>query len=179
MRRAAGGRYQQPDCTLPLGETRPLCCLYWARGGWRQERIPGGHKQRADRPGRRAGPAAAGTLALDAGQADWVRELASQVLTVTTGPEQSIAARMLAGWALIWSNRHADALATLVAVAAEASDRLPVIAWNAIGLAGTAAYHWGTPAGYQAALSTLDGMHEPVQPPADLPPASVAKGSVP
>jgi tetratricopeptide (TPR) repeat protein len=123
---------------------------------------------------------AAGTLALDAGQADWVRELASRVLALTTDPEQGIAARMLIGWAVIWSNRPAEALGTLLAVVAEAGDleagdleagdRLPLIAWSAIGRAATAAYHWGTTAGYQAVLSALDGMHEPEQPSAGMAP---------
>jgi len=113
---------------------------------------------------------AAATLALAAGQADWVADLATAVLTVTTDPDLRIAARQRIGWALIWSNRHADALATLIEVAAEASVRQPVMAWDAIGLAGTAAYHWGTPAGYQAVLTVLDGMPEPAPPPADWPP---------
>jgi hypothetical protein len=113
---------------------------------------------------------AAGTLALAAGQADWVRELAAGVLAVTADPDLRIAARALIAWALIWSNRHAEALATLIEVATEASARQPVAAWDAIGLAGTAAYHCGTPAAYQAVLSTLDRMHEPEPLPADWPP---------
>jgi hypothetical protein len=106
------------------------------------------------------------------------------VLAVTTDPEQGISARVLIGWALIWSNRPADALATLLAVVAEAenleaenleagnleaSGRLPPISRNAVGRAATAAYHCGTPAGYQAVLSALDSMHEPVPPSAGLP----------
>jgi tetratricopeptide (TPR) repeat protein len=79
-----------------------------------------------------------------------------------------------------WLDRGSpDALATLLAVVAEAEsleagnleagNRLPLIAWNAIGRAATAAYHCGTPAGYQAVLSALDGMHEPAPPSAGLP----------
>ena len=112
---------------------------------------------------------AAGTLALAAGQADWVRELATRALAVTAEPDLRLDARWLIGWALIWSSRHADALATLLEVVAEASARQPVAAWDAIGLAGTAAYHCGTPAAYQAVLSTLDRMHEPVPLPAGWP----------
>jgi DNA-binding CsgD family transcriptional regulator len=110
---------------------------------------------------------AAGELARPTGQADWVQELATRVLTRTTDPDLRITARYLSGWALIWSNRHADALPTLISVAEQASGRLPVIAWNAIALAATVAYHSGTSAGRQAVLTTLGRMHEPPQPSAD------------
>ena len=60
-------------------------------------------------------------LALAAGQADWVRELAGQVLTLTSDPDLRIAARLNIGWSLLWSNRNAEALDTLISVAAEAS----------------------------------------------------------
>ena len=104
---------------------------------------------------------AAGELARPTGQADWVQELAARVLTLTTDPELRITARYLSGWALIWSNRHTDALPALISVAEQASSRLPVIAWNAIALAATVAYHSGTQAGRQAVLTTFDRMHEP------------------
>ena len=113
---------------------------------------------------------AAGELARPTGQADWVQELAARVLTLTTDPELRITARYLSGWALIWSNRHTDALPALISVAEQASSRLPVIAWNAIALAATVAYHSGTQAGRQAVLTTFDRMHEPPQPSTDWPP---------
>ena len=64
---------------------------------------------------------AAADLALPTGQADWVRELAGKVLTLTSDPDLRIAARLDIGWSLLWSNRNADALETLISVAAEAS----------------------------------------------------------
>src|SRR5579859_4089272 len=60
---------------------------------------------------------AAGEVARPTGQADWVQELAARALTLTTDPELRITARYLSGWALIWSNRHTDALPALISVA--------------------------------------------------------------
>ncbi len=87
---------------------------------------------------------AAGEVARDTGQSDWVQDLAARVLTLSTDPELRITARYLSGWALIWSNRHTDALPALLSVAEQAPSRLAV-AWSAIGLAATVAYHSGTP----------------------------------
>jgi DNA-binding CsgD family transcriptional regulator len=111
---------------------------------------------------------AAGQLARDTGQSDWVQELAARVLTLTTDPELRITARWLSGWALIWSNRHTDALPALLSVAEQAPSRLP-IAWSAIALAATVAYHAGTPAARQAVLATFSRMHEQPQPSEDWP----------
>jgi len=59
------------------------------------------------------------------------------VLTLTSDPDLRIAARLDIGWSLLWSGRNADALETLIAVAAEASLRSPTLAWDATGLAAT------------------------------------------
>lgn len=112
---------------------------------------------------------AAAGLAQIAGQADWVQDLAARVLAVTADPQLRVAARQRIGWALVWSNQHAAALATLLPVAEEASTRLPALAWNAIGLAATVAYQSGAPGDRAAVLRTLDRMREPAQPPADWP----------
>ncbi len=112
---------------------------------------------------------AAAALALPAGQADWVQELASRALAVTEDLQLRLTARLRIGWALIWSNRHADALATLISVAQEASARLPGIAWDAIGQAGTVAYQTGTAEGRRAVRDTLDRMQQPAPPAADWP----------
>jgi len=82
---------------------------------------------------------AAAALALSAGHGDWVRDLSTRVLTLTTDPDLRIAARLHIGWAHVWSSRHRDALATLISVAEEAAERLPVTAWDATGLAATVA----------------------------------------
>ncbi len=107
---------------------------------------------------------AAAALALTDGQADWVQELASRVLSVTADPDLCIAARLQIGWALVWSNRQADALAALISVAEDASPRLPAIAWHAMGLAATVVYQSGLPAGSKALLHALDRMEEPAEP---------------
>jgi DNA-binding CsgD family transcriptional regulator/tetratricopeptide (TPR) repeat protein len=112
---------------------------------------------------------AAARLAASAGQGDWVRDLGTRVLTVTTDPDLRVAARLQIGWAHVWSSRHADALATLISVAEQASGRLPVIAWNAIGLAGIVAYQTGDHSGREQLLNTLSNLREPVPPPPDWP----------
>ena len=102
---------------------------------------------------------AAADMALSAGQADWVRELASRVLTLTSAPDLRIAARLDIGWSLLWSNRNADAFDTLLSVAAEASPRLPAVAWQAVRMAATVAHQTGLPevcARARAALDLLD-----------------------
>ncbi|MCZ0999316.1 hypothetical protein O1M63_16440 [Streptomyces mirabilis] len=107
---------------------------------------------------------AAAELALSAGQADWVRELAGKVLTLTSDPDLRIAARLDIGWSLLWSNRNADAFDTLLSVAAEASPRLPAIAWQATWMAATVAHQTGLPevcAKARAALDLLDSRDGP------------------
>ena len=107
---------------------------------------------------------AAADLALAAGQADWVLELAGKVLTLTSDPDLRIAARLDIGWSLLWSNRNADAFETLLAVAAEASGRLPALAWGATWMAATVAHQTGLPevcARARAALDTLDALGGP------------------
>lgn len=104
---------------------------------------------------------AAAELAQNAGQADWVQDLAGRVLTLTADPELRLAARQRIGWALVWTNQHAAALATLLPVAEEASSRLPAVAWKAIGFAGTVAYQSGAPDDRAAVRCALDRMREP------------------
>jgi len=62
---------------------------------------------------------AAANLAHAAGQPDWVRELAGGILALTSDPGLRIAARLKIGWSLLWSDRHAEALDTLLEVARE------------------------------------------------------------
>jgi DNA-binding CsgD family transcriptional regulator len=115
---------------------------------------------------------AAADLALPAGQADWVRELAGKVLTLTSDPDLRIAARLDIGWSLLWSNRNADALETLISVAAEASPRRPALAWDATGMAATVAHQTGLPeacAKVRAALDALDAPGAPAPSAQDWP----------
>jgi DNA-binding CsgD family transcriptional regulator len=98
---------------------------------------------------------AAAGLAVPAGQADWVQELAARVLSVTADPELRSMARLRTGWALVWSNRHAEALATLLSVTAEASASGSELAWVALGLASTVAYQTGDQTAREAIRSAL------------------------
>ena len=110
---------------------------------------------------------AAAALALSTGQADWVRELAGQVLTLTSDPDLRIAARLNVGWSLLWSNRNADAFATLLSVAAEAAPRRPAVAWEATWMAATVAHQTGLPglcAQARAALDRLNRLEAPARP---------------
>jgi DNA-binding CsgD family transcriptional regulator len=110
---------------------------------------------------------AAADLASRAGQADWVRDLAGRVLTLTQDPDLRIDARLKIGWSLLWSNRNADALETLISVAAEAAPRMRTVAWDATGMAATVAHQTGLPeacAEARSALDALDAVGEPVQP---------------
>jgi DNA-binding CsgD family transcriptional regulator/tetratricopeptide (TPR) repeat protein len=91
-----------------------------------------------------------------ADQADWVQDLAAQVMTVTEDPVQRITARGYAGWALAWSDRHAEALATLLPVVAEAASLLPELAWWSLGLAAVVAYQTGAAGARDAVQRELD-----------------------
>lgn len=106
---------------------------------------------------------AAAGLAMLAGEADWVRDLSAKVLTLDSGPDSRIEARLSMGWGQVWSNQHAEALATLLAVAAEASPRLPVFAWEAIGLAGAVIHQTGLAAGRAQVLAALAALPPPQQ----------------
>jgi DNA-binding CsgD family transcriptional regulator len=115
---------------------------------------------------------AAADLALPAGQADWVRDLAGQVLTLTSDPDLRLAARLDIGWSLLWSNRNADALETLISVAAQASPRRPTLAWDATAMAATVAHQTGLPeacAKVRAALDALDALGGPAPSAKDWP----------
>ena len=112
---------------------------------------------------------AAAALAQSAGQGDWVEDLAARVLTVTADPDLRVTARLSIGWAHVWSSRHADGLATLISVAEEASDRLPVFARAAISLAATVVYQTGDRPAREQLLSALGRLEERMPPPPDWP----------
>ena len=102
---------------------------------------------------------AATRLAHAAGQPDWVRELAENALAATSDPELRMTARMMIGWSLLWSDRNAEALDTLLSVAADALLTHPAIAWDAAGLTAILVHQSGLPevrAKVRAALRGLD-----------------------
>ncbi|HJY02109.1 MAG TPA: LuxR family transcriptional regulator, partial [Streptosporangiaceae bacterium] len=93
---------------------------------------------------------AAASAAVSTGQADWVQDLTSRALAVTSDPELRLTARHDAGWALAYSGRRSAALAALISVAEEASRDLPDLAWDALADAAKVVYHSGEPASCQA-----------------------------
>lgn len=101
---------------------------------------------------------AAADLAVTAGQADWVHDLASKVLSLTSNPRLRMAARLKIGWSLIWSNRQADALDVLISVASEACSGLPAIGWDAASLAATIAHQTGLPEARARPRAVLDAL---------------------
>ena len=108
---------------------------------------------------------AAADAAATAGQADWVRDLASRALTLTSDPGLGIRARLSIGWSQLWSSRNSAALDTLLEVAAEAGPSSPKAAWNATWMAATAAHQSGDPdarAKVIGALSALEASTDPV-----------------
>jgi DNA-binding CsgD family transcriptional regulator/tetratricopeptide (TPR) repeat protein len=106
----------------------------------------------------------AAAAAVATGQADWVHELATRALAATADPQLRLLARRSAGWALAWSSQHADALATLLPVASEATAVDPVIAWDALATASTVAYQCGDPGAVQAVRDTVDYLEQATPP---------------
>ena len=98
---------------------------------------------------------AAASAAVSTGQGDWVQDLATRALAVTTDPELRLTAQRDAGWALAYSGQPTAALPALLSVAEEASGDLPGLAWDALADAAIVFYHSGAPAGGQAVIRVL------------------------
>ena len=99
---------------------------------------------------------AATSAAVPTGYGDWVQDLATRALAVTTEPQLRLTARHHAGWALAWSGRRTAALSALISVAEEASRDQPALAWDSLGSAATVAYQSGMPAHRHAVSRALD-----------------------
>jgi DNA-binding CsgD family transcriptional regulator len=112
---------------------------------------------------------AAASAAVSTGQADWVQDLATRALAVTTDRELRLTARHEAGWALVYSGRRSAALSALLSVAEEASRDLPTLAWDALADAATVAYYSGAPATRQAINRVLELLESTGPSPADHP----------
>jgi len=112
---------------------------------------------------------AAASAAVPTGQADWVQDLATRAIAVTSDPELRLTARHDAGWALVYSGRRPAALSALLSVAQDASRDLPALAWDALADAATVAYYSGTPASRQAVSRVLELLESNEPSPADRP----------
>jgi DNA-binding CsgD family transcriptional regulator/tetratricopeptide (TPR) repeat protein len=99
---------------------------------------------------------AAAAAAVPTGQADWVLDLTTRALTVTSDPVLRLAARHDAGWALAYSGRPSAAMEALISVTAEAARDRPALAWEALADAATVVYHSGSPGSCQAVRRTLE-----------------------
>jgi DNA-binding CsgD family transcriptional regulator len=105
----------------------------------------------------------AAMVAAPTGQTEWVHDLAIRALVLTRELDLRLFARRLVGWALAWSNQHADALSALIPVAREAAGFDPLGAWDALAFAASVAYKSGEPEGVQAVRETLALLNDAAQ----------------
>ena len=87
----------------------------------------------------------AAEAAVSTGQTEWARDLAARALALTG--EEDLRSRCLhvTGWALAWGGHYASAMQTVLALAREQVAADNNAAWDALGLAATAAYQAGRP----------------------------------
>ncbi len=111
----------------------------------------------------------AAEAAVSTGQTEWARDLAARALPLTG--EESLRSRCLhvTGWALAWGGYYASALPTVLALAREQVAADNNAAWDALGLAATAAYQAGDP----------DGLHSVAEVLAELPLATAVETKAP
>ena len=111
-------------------------------------------------PGDQAGRLIqAAEAAVSAGQADRARELANRALERSPDPFLRLRGQTVTGWALVASGRYRRATEVLLPLARAAAAGAPAVAWNAVGLAATAAYQSGHPDRLRA-VADLDGRSE-------------------
>jgi DNA-binding CsgD family transcriptional regulator/tetratricopeptide (TPR) repeat protein len=103
----------------------------------------------------------AASAAIPTGQADWVQDLTSRALAVTSDPELRLTALRDAGWALAYSGRPTAALPVLISVAEEASRDQRALAWDALSDAAIVTFHSGAPASRQAVSRVLGVLENP------------------
>jgi DNA-binding CsgD family transcriptional regulator/tetratricopeptide (TPR) repeat protein len=95
----------------------------------------------------------AAEAAVSTGQTEWARDLAARALALPG--EEDVRSRCLhvTGWALVWGGHYAHAAQTMLMLAREHADNNA--AWNALGLAATAAYQAGDPHSVQGVADVL------------------------
>ena len=87
----------------------------------------------------------AAEAAVSTGQTEWARDLAARALTLTGEEDLRSWCLHVTGWALAWGGHFAGALQTMLALARERTVADSKAAWDALGLAATAAYQAGDP----------------------------------
>jgi DNA-binding CsgD family transcriptional regulator len=103
---------------------------------------------------------AAASIAIPTGQADWVQDLASRALAVTTDPLLRMTARRDAGWALAYSGQRSAARAALISVAEAAARDQPALAWDALADAAIVVCHSGAPHCRRAVSRVLEFLED-------------------
>jgi DNA-binding CsgD family transcriptional regulator len=98
---------------------------------------------------------AAAEAAVSAGQSGWARELALRTQALTSDRKVRSRCQYVHGWALAWDGRPAGAVRILIPLARRISADDPGTAWNAAGLAATAAYQAGDPDSARALADTV------------------------
>ena len=88
---------------------------------------------------------AAAETAVSAGQTEWAEDLATRALGLTGERDLRSRGQHVIGWALALAGRYRSAARILLPLARETASRDPAAAWNALGLAATAAYQAGDP----------------------------------
>jgi DNA-binding CsgD family transcriptional regulator/tetratricopeptide (TPR) repeat protein len=106
----------------------------------------------ADQAGRLIQAAEA---AVSAGQADWARDLADRALERSPDRCLRLRGQLVTAWALVSSGHYLSATEVLLPLARAAAAGAPAAAWNAIGLAATAAYQSGHPGRLRAVAATI------------------------
>jgi DNA-binding CsgD family transcriptional regulator/tetratricopeptide (TPR) repeat protein len=100
----------------------------------------------------------AAETAASTGQTEWARDLAARALALTG--EEDIRSRCLhvTGWALAWGGYYASAVQTMLALAREHVAAGNNAAWDALGLAATAAYQAGDPGSVDGVADVMAAM---------------------
>jgi DNA-binding CsgD family transcriptional regulator len=113
---------------------------------------------------------AAASMAVPTGQADWVQDLASRALAVTTDPLLRMTARHDAGWALAYSGQREASRGALISVAEEAARDQPDLAWDALADAAILVCHSGALKCRQGVSRVLGFLEDQRAPSADYGP---------
>jgi len=100
----------------------------------------------------------AGEAAVSTGQTEWARDLAGRAAALTEDPGVRSRCRYVTGWSHAWSGGHAGAAQILLPLARENAASNPGVAWNALGLAATAAYQAGNPNDIRAVADALGAL---------------------
>jgi len=111
----------------------------------------------------------AAEAAVSAGQAGRARDLADRALGRSADPGLRRRGQTVTGWALVASGHYLSATEILLPLARAAAAAAPDAAWNALGLAATAAYQSGHPDRRRTVAAAV----------AALPPAAAAIAALP